>query len=271
MMHGTACDIFPYILNDLNIGNMIFNNFHDDHRLANFKSLLKDSIEDMEKVVRSLELDAGFLLYPFGQRLDIICNEGRVLTKQNSLLVVLALMDIEAAKEGRKRIFLPTWAPDLIKFEHLDIEYGKYADFKAEQLKQYDLIATAEGNFAFTEFSLYRDSMYAAIKILEMIVTHEVKLSELVIQTKSFYHTQTKITCSQALKGKMMRKFLEDARGKRSSSADGVKIWLNETNWILMIPDQYRDHLNLYIQAKNEEEGKAIYAQYEAKIDSWKK
>ena len=271
MMHGTACDIFPYVLNDLNIGNMIFNNFHDDHRLANFKSLLKDSVEDMEKVVRSLDLDAGFLLYPFGQRLDIVCNEGRVLTKQDALLVVLALMDIDAAKEGRKRIFLPTWAPDLIQFEHLDIEYGKYADFKAEQLKQYDLIATADGNFAFTEFSLYRDSMYAAIKILEMIVKHNVKLSELVKETERFYHTQTKIACSQALKGKMMRKFLEDARDKRSSTADGVKIWLNETDWILMIPDQYRDHLNLYIQAKNEAEGKAIFARYEAKIESWKK
>lgn len=269
MMHGTACEVFPYVLNDLNIGNMIFNNFHDAHRLSNFKSLVKDSVEDMEKIVKSLKLDAGFLLYPFGQRLDLICNDGKLLSMQDSLLVVLALMDIEAAKEGKKRIFLPTWAPDMIKFEHLDIEYGKYADFKADQLKQYDLIATADGNFAFTEFSLYRDSMYAAIKILEMIIKHDVKLSELVIQTESFYHTQTKVACSQALKGKMMRKFLEDARDKRSSSADGVKIWLNGKDWILMIPDQYSDHLNLYIQAVNEERGQAIYDQYKAKIESW--
>jgi mannose-1-phosphate guanylyltransferase/phosphomannomutase len=229
MMHGTACEVFPHLLNDLNIGNMIFNNYHDAHRLANFKSLLKSSVKDMQNIVKSLDLDAGFLLYPYGQRLDIVCEKGVLMTKQDSLLVVLALMDIEAAKEGRKRIFLPTWAPDMIKFDHLDIEYGKYADFKAEQLKQYDLIATADGNFAFTEFSLYRDSMYAAIKILEMIIKHDVELSELVSQTESFYHTHTKIACPQSLKGKMMRKFLEDARDKRSSSADGVKIWLTVT------------------------------------------
>ena len=271
MMHGTASEVFPFVLNDLNIDNMIFNNFYDAHRLANFRSLVKHSAEDMEKIVKSLKLDAGFLLYPFGQRLDIVCNEGKLLTMQDSLLVVLSLMDMEAAKEGRKRIFLPTWAPDMIKFDHLDIEYGKYADFKAEQLKQYDLIATTDGNFAFTEFSLYRDSMYAAIKILEMFVKHKVKLAELVIQTENFYHTQIKIECSQALKGKMMRKFLEDSRDKRSSSSDGVKIWLNETDWILMIPDQYNDHLNLYIQAENETAGKAIYAQYEGKIENWAK
>ena len=269
IMHGTACEVFPYVLNDLNIGNMIFNNFHDAHRLANFNSLVKDSVEDMEKIVKSLKLDAGFLLYPFGQRLDLVCDEGKLLSMEESLMVVLALMNIEAGKEGRKRIFLPTWAPDMIKFEHLDIEYGKYADFKAEQLKQYDLIATADGNFAFTEFSLYRDSMYATIKILEMIIKHDVKLSELVTKTDSFYHAHKKITCSQALKGKMMRKFLEDARDKRSSSADGVKIWLGETDWILMIPDSYGDHLNLYIQAMNEKKGQAIYQEYEEKIKAW--
>jgi len=271
MMHGASCEVFPYILNDLHIGNMIFNNFHDAHRLANFKSLLKHSVEDIQKIVKSLELDAGFLLYPFGQRLDIVCDKGKLLSMQDSLLVVLALMDMEAAKEGRKRIFLPTWAPDMIKFDNLDIEYGKYADFKAENLRQYDLIATADGNFAFTEFSLYRDSMYAAVKILEMIIKQDKKLSELVSQTENFYHTQTKIACLQSLKGTMMRKFLEDARDKRSSSADGVKIWLNETDWILMIPDQYSDHLNLYIQAKNESAGRAIYDQYKAKIESWAK
>ncbi len=269
MMHGTACEVFPFVLNDLNIGNMIFNNFHDTHRLANFRSLVKDSAEDMEKIVKSLKLDVGFLLYPFGQRLDLVCDKGKLLSMQDSLLIVLALMDIEAAKEGRKRIFLPTWAPDMIKFEHLDIEYGKYANFKADQLKQYDLIATADGNFAFTEFSLYRDSMYAAIKILEMIIKHDVKLSELVSQTESFYHTHTKIDCSQALKGKMMRKFLEDASDKRSSNNDGVKIWLDETDWILMIPDQYSDHLNLYIQAVNEKKGQAIYQEYAEKIKVW--
>ncbi len=269
MMHGTAGEVFPFVLNDLNIENVILNNFYDAHRLANFKSLVKHSVGDMEKIVTGLKLDAGFLLYPFGQRLDIVCNKGTLLTMQDSLLVVLELMNIEASKEGKKRIFLPTWAPDMVKFDHLDIEYGKYADFKAEQLKQYDLIATTDGNFAFTEFSLYRDSMYAAIKILEMLVKYEVKLSDLVAKTENFYHTQTKIECSQALKGKMMRKFLEDAKEKRSSSLDGVKIWENDTDWILMIPDQYDEHLNIYIQAQNDVAGEAIYDMYSAKIAAW--
>ncbi|RLA73197.1 MAG: mannose-1-phosphate guanyltransferase [Epsilonproteobacteria bacterium] len=270
LMHGTACNVFPFLLNDLNIGNMIFNNFNDQHQLANFKSLYKNSVADMLLIVKSLKLDAGFLLYPFGQRLDIVCDKGTLLSKQDSLLVVLTLMDIEASKEGRKRIFLPTWAPDMITFEHLDIEYGKYADFKASQLRKYDLIATADGNYAFTEFSLYRDSMYAVVKILEMVIKNDIKISDIVQQTETFSHTQIQVPCSQALKGKMMRMFLEDAKDKHSSTTDGVKIWINKTDWILMIPDQYSDHLNLYIQATNSDAGEAISSEYSAKIDSWR-
>lgn len=270
MMHGVACEVLPHVLNDLGINNMVFNGYHDAHKLSNFKTLEKNSIEVMEKVVKSLEMDAGFLIYPFGQRLSIVCDNGKILSKQDALLVVLTLMDLEASVEGsQKRIFLPTWAPDMVKFDHLQIEYGKYADFKADKLREFDLIATVDGNFAFTEFTLYRDSMYAAIKILEMCIKYNVKLSDLVSKVEHFYHTHIKVPCSQALKGKMMRKFLEDARDKRSSSSDGIKIWMNESDWILMIPDQYSDHLNLYVQASTESVGEAIYREYEEKIQTW--
>ncbi len=269
MMHGLACEVFPFVLNDLGIENMIFNNYPDAHRLANFKSLAKRSADDMTKIVKTLGLDAGFLIYPYGQRLDIVCDNGTLLTMQDALQVVLTLMNMEGTPENKKKVFLPTWAPDIICYDNLEIERGKYANFKADKLKQYDLIATVDGNFAFTEFALYRDSMYASIKILEMLITHKAKLSDLVGEVPSFYYQQTKIECSQALKGKMMRKFLEDTKGKRSSSADGVKIWLDESDWILMIPDQYSDHLNIYIQAINEERGKTIYDKYAEKIKSW--
>ena len=269
VMHGSASQVFPDILNKLSVDNMIFNNYHDAHHLANFKSLVKKSVNDTQNIVKGLGLDAGFLLYPYGQRLDIICDDGKLLSMKNSLQVVLSLFDKEASKEGRKRVFLPTWAPDIINYKNLDIERGKYADFKADELREYDLIATVDGNFTFTEFSLYRDSMYATIKILELVIKHDIKLSQIVSEVESFYYKETKIDCSQALKGKMMRMFLEDAKDKKSSTIDGVKIWLNESDWILMIPDQYSDHLNIYIQALDKESGENIYNIYNKKIEEW--
>ena len=270
MMHGMAAEVFPDILNDIGVENIMFNAYPDEQRLANVNTLAKRSNEDMSAVVKALKLNAGFMLYPYGQRLDMMCDRGILLGKQMALHVVLSLLDMEAkASECKKRVFLPTWAVDIVDFEDLEIEYGQYANFKAAEIKKYDLIATGEGNFAFTEFATHRDSMYATLKILEMILEHKVVLSELIDSLPRFYYHTCQVECSQALKGKMMRMFLEDAKGKKSSTLDGVKIWLDEHDWILMIPDQYSDHLNLYIQAVDEAKGQAILDTYNAKIEGW--
>lgn len=272
MMHGMASDIFPDILNDLGVDNIMFNAYPDVHRLSNIKALSKESKEDMSSVVKALGLDGGFLLYPYGKRVDIVCDKGNLLSKQESLYLVLLLLNMEAQALGKKiHVFLPTWAADIIHFDALEIERGVYANFKAQDLKKYDLVATGEGNFSFTEFATHRDSMYTTLKIVEMMLSHEVSLSTLIKSFPEFYYQSTKVSCTQALKGKMMRMFLEDSKGKRSSTLDGVKIWLDDHDWILMIPDQYSDNLKLYIQAQNVEKGKEILESYKAKIQEWSK
>jgi mannose-1-phosphate guanylyltransferase/phosphomannomutase len=210
------------------------------------------------------------MIYPYGQRLDILCDKGTLLGKKTALCVVLSLLNMEAkAQDCKKFVFLPTWAPDIVEYDYLDISRGQYANFKADEIKKYDLVATGEGNFAFTEFSTHRDSMYAALKILEMTLKYDIKLSELISAVPKFYYKTYQTECSQALKGKMMRMFLEDAKGKKSSTLDGVKIWLDKNDWILMIPDNYNDHLNLYIQAQSEEKGQKILETYRDKIKEW--
>ena len=272
MMHGIASEVFPNILNDLGIDNIMFNAHEDVSKLSNIKMLSKQSNTDMSAIIKALSLDAGFILYPYGQRLDIVCDKGTILGKQTSLYVVLSLLNMEAKKAGvKKRVFLPTWAADIVYFENLEIERGQYANFKSEDLTKYDLVATGEGNFSFTEFSTHRDSMYATLKILEMILTNEVKLSMIINNIPDFYYKTTQVPCSQALKGKMMRMFLQDAKDKKSSTLDGVKIWLDENDWILMIPDLYSDNLNLYIQATDDTKGQAILETYSEKIKEWSK
>lgn len=272
MMHGMASEVFPDILNEMGVENIMFNAYPDENRLANINQLIKQSNDDMSAVVKALKLDAGFLLYPYGQRLDIMCNDGTILGKQTALYVVLSLLNMQAKASGTKKsVFLPTWAADIAYFDFLNIERGQYANFTISQMKKYDLVATGEGNFAFTEFATHRDSMYATLKILEMIITYNVKLSELIASLPNFHYVTTQVKCSQALKGKMMRMFLEDSKGKESSTLDGVKIWLDKNDWILMIPDQYNDHLNLYIQAENDEKGEEILATYKDKIEKWSK
>ena len=270
LMHGTTAEIFPSVLNYLGVENIVLNAYPDQQKLSNVKVLEQRSNEHVSAIVKSLGYDMGLLVYPNAQKVRFITHEGVALDKIKALYSVLLLLNLDAG-DTKKKVFLPTWAPDIKAFKNLDIKRGKYSNFKAEELKQFDLIATVDGNFAFTEFGYTRDAIYASLKIMELLSCHNVKLSDLAADVDNFYYKTFKIECSQALKGKMMRKFLEDAKGKKSSSADGVKIWENETDWILMIPDQYSNHLKLYIQAKDQKTGEEIYNKYLDKITEWSK
>jgi len=270
VMHGSTSVIFPKLLNDLGVENIVLDAYYDAKKLSNINILESRAKSNISKIVKSLEYDMGVMIYPNAQRLLLITDEGEVLDKVKGLSTILHLLNMEKTEE-KKKVFLPTWAPDMTYFENLEIQRGKYSNFKTQTLNKYDLIATMDGNFAFTEFGVTRDAMYASLKVMEMLSCQGVKLSTLAKKVDDFYYSSKKIQCSQALKGKMMRKFLEDSKDKKSSTLDGVKIWENKTDWILMIPDQYSDHLNIYIQAIDKISGKSIYDKYSEKIKQWSK
>lgn len=270
LMHGSTADVFPTILNNIGIENVVLNSYHDEKKLFNIKGLAKKSRSNISTIVKSLGCKMGVIIYPNEQYIRLVTDEGEVLNKIKGLLVVLHLISISEGTD-RKKVLLPTWAPDIVKFKNLDIERGKYSNYNAHKLREYSLIATVDGNYTFSEFGVTRDAMYASLKIMELVTCNGVLLSDIAKSIEKFDYRIVKIDCTQALKGKMMRKFLETAKNKKSSSIDGVKIWENETDWILMIPDQYSDHINLYIQAKDKASGQEILDNYSAKIAQWSK
>ncbi len=270
LMHGTAIDIFPKIINDMAVEHVILNSYYDEQKLTNISMLEKKSQLNVSKIVRCLNYNMGFLVYPNAQQLILVAENGVLLSKVKALYAVLELLNLDAMNE-KKKVFLPTWAPDIRYFKNLIIERGKYSDFKVEKLKEYDLIATVDGNFVFTEFSYTRDAIYASLKIMELLSTYKIDLSILITSLSDFYYKQFKVDCPQKLKGKMMKKFLQYAKGKKSCSEVGVKIWEDENDWVLMIPDQYSEHLNLYIQAVDDEKGERLYETYLQMIEKFSK
>jgi len=270
LMHGSVSNVYPEILKMMQIDSITLN-ANPEEELQGHETVVKErSAADVSAIIQSLGIKMGYIIYPNAHKLLLVCDNGNLLEKEKALLAVLYLFNLDAGG-NKKRVFLPAWAPDFMDdtFGNLEIERGKYADFDVTKMRTYDLFATVDGNFAFTNFALHRDAMYSSLKITEMLIRHDILLSEIVAHIAPFYYYSTQIPCTQALKGKMMRKFLEDAKGKESSTVDGVKIWNGPHEWILMIPDQYSNNLNFYIQAKNRESGEKLYSTYQKKIAAW--
>lgn len=267
IMFGSTANIYPKIMNHLGVENILLNGYHDDKSLSKISTNVTKSHKEMGNIVKAMNLDCGFLIYPNGQKFQIIDDEGQLVYDYITLLVVLHLLDVTTSK--KLKIFLPAWAPDCIEYKNLDITRGKLNNLKAADLKEYDLIATTDGHFAFSEFGLNRDAVFSSFKILELLQKSNQKLSKIIAKLPHFAYKGENVACPSQYKGKMMRKFLEDGKNKKTSSIDGVKIWVSNDEWILMVPDEHNDFLNIYVQADDEKNVGKIFWKYQEKIENW--
>lgn len=268
LMFGSISNVYPKIANELGVESVILNAYEDDKQLQNLAATIQRSQAEVSKIVTALGLDCGVLIYPNGQKLQFIDDQGKLVKDYVALLAMLDMLNKDTSNSARK-VFLPAWAPDFIEYDKLEVVRGKFGGFKAKQLQDYDLVANTDGHFAFSEFGLNTDAVFSSIKVLEMMITNGNKLSDVIKSIPEFVYRGENVPCPSAFKGKMMRKFLEDGKDKKSSHVDGVKIWVSEKEWILMVPDQHLEYLNIYIQALNHTNANAIFDDYKAKIDSW--
>ena len=268
IMFGSSSNIYPKIVNELGIESIILNAYKDDKQLQKIPTIIQKSHHDVGKIVKYLNLDCGFLIYPNGQKLQIVCDDGELLGDYVALLVILDLLDKTTTQ--KVKVFLPAWAPDFIEYKNVEVTRAKLENIKGSQLQEFDLIANTDGQFAFTQFGFTSDALYVSFKVLELLTKSQCKLSQIAQALKPFSYRGENVACKSTLKGKIMRKFLEAAEGKNHSTADGVKIWVTKKEWILMVPDQHREFLNIYIQAKNVDNANKIFETYYKKIEKWK-
>ncbi len=268
LLYGMASSIFPAILNELDIDAVTLNAYLNDKKLTKLTNQLLKSKRELSEIVIGMNLDMGLLIYPDFKTIDIVCENGFILDRHMALLLFLELLNRDGCE---KKVLLPVWAPDFVdhRFHNLIIERSKITNLKGSQLRRYDFIGTTAGNYAFSEFTCHFDSLFASMKLIQMLSRNRKHISEMAMSIEPFYYLETKIVCENRLKGKMMRKFFEDSLDKKHCNNDGIKIWINEKEWIVMIPDQNSDTLRLYIQASTLKAGEKILKEYTQKITQW--
>ncbi len=267
IMFGSTSNIYPRIMNELGIENVVLNAYKDDKKLSGVAVEVEKAQKNMENITRAMGLDCSFLIYPNGHKLQIIDDNGELVYDYIALLAVLEMIDKYC--DHKMKVLLPAWGPDFIKYKNIKVVRDKIENFKASELLEFDLIANTDGNFAFTKFGLNRDAVYSSFRILEIMQKADKSLSKIIEKLPKFSFKGENVACPSTYKGKMMRKFLEDAGENEVCTKDGVKTWLSEDEWILMIPDDNRDFLNIYIQAENEKSASKIFWKYQDKIEKW--
>jgi mannose-1-phosphate guanylyltransferase/phosphomannomutase len=269
LMNGTTENVYPDILNKTGSDSVILNSYQDEQKLSKTIHQLATSIKEVSEIVKVMDADLGFVIYPHGERLNILTDEGKSLRADRALMLMLKLVDLSVKK--RVKVYLPAYAPSVMdtQLKNVDIVRGKITGLKSEYLRNFYFVGGLNNNYMFTDNGTNTDAMFASAKILEMLAKVNISLSEVMKLIPSYYFVHNVINCPLELKGFLMRKMSEEAMEKEASFLDGIKIIFSKQGWVHMVPDQYSANVHVYVESMSETEGKALQDEYIDKIQSW--
>jgi len=95
-----------------------------------------------------------------------------------------------------------------------------------------------------------RDGAMTTALMLEMIASKSIRLSELFNSLPRFYQYKTKFTCTKEQSGNVMEHLVSKATS-RVETLDGLKIWVNDTSWIMVRQSGTEPVMRLYAESND--------------------
>jgi mannose-1-phosphate guanylyltransferase/phosphomannomutase len=269
LAHGPTSNMLPGLLGELGFDAIFINADQDERKLAPPFTQIQASLERVSKIVKTLGADMGFYISSSGEHVFLVDDKGRSQPVHKTLLFVLQLLGRTSGKR-KARVFLPVQAPLIAagRIDNVRINTGRISRLPEKTFLENDLVATVNGEFAFTKFQPHWDAMYAVAMILEMMAHIGGPVSAIFDSLpETYYHSRTTV-CPSEIKGKLMRNFREHFRSNKLSYADGVKVEMPDS-WILLLPDMYGPWVGLVVESCDPTHARQLFSHWSRRVRRW--
>jgi phosphomannomutase/phosphoglucomutase len=118
------------------------------------------------------------------------------------------------------------------------------------------------GGVFYAPHQAVRDGAMTTALILGIMAKTGKKLSELISEQPQYFLEKGKVECPEDKKEKVLKKLLEQVKGAKISTIDGVKIWFEDKSAILVRPSGTEPIYRLYAEAKNQEKALKLIKEY---------
>jgi mannose-1-phosphate guanylyltransferase/phosphomannomutase len=270
--HSPAAELLPALLNELGCEVIELNSHIDESYMPSTPEEQTETLQRIGQIVTALDATAGFWLGASGERAIFIDSEGKVVT-QNDTLTLLAALIAKTRQEGS--IVVPIAAPhtieEMTREQRIQVIRSK-GDGRslgvAATGDNVHLACDLEGRIAYTSFQPHFDALFAIAKTLELLVRSEETLAGLNQQIPRRPYRKIQLPCSWECKGGIMRLMNEATNDLQTTFIDGVKVHFGD-DWVLVVPDPYRPLVHILAEASQEETAEALLQEYREKVDQW--
>ncbi len=257
---------FSATLDKLGVETIALNTFSRVRSRFTIQESLPAAVDRVGEMVRAMEADVGAILDPGAEYLYIVDQKGDLIPDSALLLLLLQ----HAAREAGSGVAaLPLHATRLC--EHVVASTGvsirrtKYskAALMAEATRPNTVFAaTTDGGYVYPSVLASMDGLFALGKVLELVSTTDQTLSTLVGRLPRAFVAHETAECPWEQKGAVMRSMTERLHGARVSLVDGIKVFLEHSEWALILPDAEEPLFHVYAEAADGSRSQELALEY---------
>jgi len=264
--------IFPAMLGKLGVESISLNGYHDTKLAPRAPNEIERHVESLRQIVDSLGCEIGVLFTEEGERLSVVDDRGRVL-EGNALFATLCTLVARthpSASIGMS-VTAPTRLEDSLKTAGVTVLRTK-ADTRSLMHTSLDAGVTFagddKGGFIFPEFHPGFDAAFTFAKLLAMLQSTGLKVSEVSDALPSFQLAYEQVRCPWESKGAVMRQISEESKlMQKVELLDGIKIY-DHDRWVLVLPDAVEPLFHVYAETEAQDESRSLVGEYVRKIES---
>jgi len=267
---GGASIIMPAIFGRMGCEVLSLNSFTDETRVTLNQDELNQSLRNLSNLVNSSEAELGVLIDNAAERLYLLDNLGRQIPAQMTLVIFVKLL-CEIGRRGS--IAVPVSMSSQVE----RIAEGCGNRVIRTKVSRSDLMKTSladnvifagagSGGFIFPAFLPTYDAMASTAMLLDALSATDKTLSQYMDELPEIHLLSEEIPTSWEQKGTIMRRLLEEVNGAKVQLIDGIKVFLDDSAWILILPDPDEPALHLICEAEEDNAAARIIGEFSKKI-----
>ncbi|MBV7327721.1 nucleotidyl transferase [Chloroflexi bacterium TSY] len=272
--HGVAAEALSDILSYLDVDVVPLNARTDESYLAVLEEKFKGNLEQVSKIVTALGADAGIQLDVGGEKMFLVDEQGTML---NDITTAALMTELALHANPGRAIAIPLMLPScfqMIADWHgsplINIANSIHSLMQAKPETEGFLLAVdGRGSFVFPEFLMAVDGMMASVCLLDYLSAREMKLSEVVAYLPPVFMARQRIDCPWEARARVMRLLNEIQDAQWIEKIDGIKIHLNDHEWIYLAPHPEQPFFDAFAEADHNERAEQIILHYAERIQSF--
>jgi mannose-1-phosphate guanylyltransferase/phosphomannomutase len=269
---GPLSKILPQMLGRLECETIALNAYSDPKKSPRRPADRDELLKNLREIMLTLKADVGVLLQADGERITLVDETGHIFLGHELLATLSKLV---ADSRPNATIAFPVTAPKVIAKLIEDLG-GKViwtkTDIRSLMSAAYEnqdgpvFAADGAGGFIFTELHPTLDSLFTFAKTLELLATQNVSLAQVRNSLPPYFVSSADVRCPWELKGRVMRVLTEELADQRTELIDGIKIYHNDTDWTLILPDSFESIIHIYSEGTSQDIANDLAHRYALKV-----